>query len=336
MGQAFPIFIIFQPDCTAISRINKCLMDGNPMPRPILIALLAVPALSACMEGGPVFGPPAGASAVNSATPELGNTLPQSGQGNSGGVLALNGQPPIAGVEATMAYNAGGRGAGARVDFHNGPMVGVGIRCARAGGGATVPECTTVNATNAYLVNELSGSHAYAGAFAVNGYGAAKNQNGFVAIHSGPAGGNVQMPGASTAYRGQFQAGGNVTSGGQVFSGRVTGSMDMTANFASGTMNGTFSGQVLDDRTKLSAPLDAGFTAASIDPNARFFNTSNTTFSYNGQQAWGELDGAFYGPNAEEAAGAFGFGNSTGGMTGIMIGCSEYNPANCIAPTPRF
>ena len=306
------------------------------MSRPILIALLAVPALSACMEGGPVFGPPQGVSAVNSVTPELGNTLPQSGQGNSGGVLALNGQPPIAGVEATMAYNAGGRGSGARVDFHNGPMTGVGVRCTRAGGGATVPGCDAINAQDAYLVNELSGNHAYAGAFAVNGYGTAQNQNGFVAIHSGPAGGLVQMPGASTAYRGQFQAGGNVNSGGQVYSGRITGSMDMMANFDAGTMSATFSGNVRDDRTNLSAPLQAGFTGASIDPNARFFNTSNTAFSYNGQQAWGELDGAFYGPNAEEAAGAFGFGNSSGGMTGIMIGCSEYNPANCIAPTPRF
>jgi hypothetical protein len=82
--------------------------------------------------------------------------------------------------------------------------------------------------------------------------------------------------------------------------------------------------------------LNAGFADASIDPNGRFFNTTNTTFTYGNAQAWGELDGAFYGPNAEEAAGAFGFGNSQGGMTGIMIGCSEYNPANCIAPTPRF
>ncbi len=268
------------------------------------------------------------------ATP--GNVLRPTGQGNSGGVLSVNGQPAAAGVEATMSYNAGGRGSGARVDFHNGPMAGTGVRCTRAGGGATVPECTAINAQNAYLVNEMSGVHSYAGAFAVNGYGPARNQNGFVAIHASPRGGMVQMPGNSVRYTGAFQSGGSLTTAGQTYSGRAVGSVTMQANFASGQLDGTFSGELRDDRTNLTTPLQAGFTGAVIDPNARFSNTSATQFSYGGAQAWGELDGAFYGPNAEEAAGAFGFGNSQGGMTGVMIGCSEYNPANCLSPSPRF
>jgi hypothetical protein len=307
------------------------------MLRIVVLSVTALATLAACESAdmGATGQMVQRAGAVSPSGP--GNTLPVSGQGNSGGVLAVQGQPPVAGVEATMSYNAVGRSSGARVDFHNGPMTGVGVRCTRAGGGAVVPECTAVNATSAYLVNELSGQHSYAGAFAVNGYGTNNNQDGFVAIHAGPgANGPVLLPGASVDYRGQFQAGGSMTNNGNTFSGRATGNMDMTADFAAGAINGTFTGQLRDDTTGLYTDLNAGFTGAEIDPNGRFFNTTNTAFDYGGSQAWGELDGAFYGPNAEEAAGAFGFGNSKGGMTGIMIGCSEYNPANCIAPTPRF
>ena len=307
------------------------------MLRATLVSVSAVSLLAGCISsgGGAVMNlQQSGAVAPAQGAP--GNTLAQSGQGNSGGVLSVTGAAPVAGVEATVAYNAGGRGAGARVDFHNGPMVGVGVRCTRAGGGATVPECTAINADSAYLVNELSGVHSYAGAFAINGYGP-NDTDGFVTVHAGPgANGPVQLPGASVDYRGQFQAGGSLNSGGQVFSGRATGSSTMTANFGSGTIDAQFNGHLRDDRSGLSTPMQAGFTDGVIDPNGRFFNTSDTTFSYGGNQAWGEVDGAFYGPNAEEAAGTFGFGNSQGGMTGIMIGCSEYNPANCIAPTPRF
>ena len=305
------------------------------MLRPALLSMTALATLAAC-EPQDMPGQVTAPRAVSTMDVEFGNTLPQSGQGNSGGVLAVTGETPIAGVEATMAYNVGGRGAGARVDFHNGPMTGVGVRCTRAGGGATVPECTAINADSAFLVNELSGVHSYAGSFAINGYGP-NDSNGFVTIHAGPGADElVQLPGASVNYSGRFQAGGSVNSGGQVYSGRATGTSEMTADFGRGTIDARLNGQMRDDRTGLTTALSAGFSDGVIDPNGRFFNTSNTTFDYAGSQAWGEVDGAFYGPNAEEAAGTFGFGNSAGGVTGIMIGCSEYNPANCIAPSPRF
>lgn len=251
--------------------------------------------------------------------------------------MARDGQAPVAGVEATMTYNAAGRGSGARVDFHNGPMVGVSVQCDRAGGGATVHECAATNAQSAYLVNELSGVHSYTGAFAVNGYGVAQDQNGFVAIHSGPGASDpVRLPGAAVTYTGQFQSGASLISGGNRFAGRATGSVVLDADFAAGQLSGQFNGTLRDDATGLTTGLNAGFQNAAVDPNARFFNTADTTFSYGGKQAWGELDGAFYGPNAEEAAGTFGFGNALGGMSGVMIGCSEYTGTNCIAPTPRF
>ncbi|MBR3369146.1 MAG: transferrin-binding protein-like solute binding protein [Rhodobacteraceae bacterium] len=306
------------------------------MSRAVIVSCFALTLISACSdEGAAGFGnPPTHAtSAQPSGAPA--NTLPQSGQGNSGGVLARDGQDPAAGLEATMAYNTSD--IGARVDFHNGPLVGVSIQCDRAGGGAVVPECAAANAKSAYLVNELRGVHSYAGAFAVNGYGPDQNQNGFATVHSGPAATErVNLPGSSVTYTGQFQSGASITTGGTRYAGRASGTTQLDVDFAAGQLSGQFNGTLRDDATGQSTALTAGFQNAAVDPNARFFNTADTGFEYGGQQAWGELDGAFYGPNAEEAAGTFGFGNALGGMSGVMIGCSEYTGTNCIAPTPRF
>lgn len=288
--------------------------------------------LSGCMSGG--GGHTSGPQQTNQP-----NTLPQSGQGNSGGVLSHGSAAPAAGVEATMAYNTGGRGAGAHVEFHNGPMTGVSIRCTRAGGGATVPECETTNAKRAWLVNEMSGRYSYVAGFAVEGYGPDGTQNGFVTLHSGPGtqpGESVHLPGESVRYSGRFQAGAGIQKGGQTYEGRASGSVDMVADFTAGHLSATFDGIITDSSSGRETQLDAGFTNATIGPDGRFYNSDGTTFNFGGQQAWGELDGAFYGPNAEEAAGTFGFGNELGGMTGVMLGCSEYNATNCVAPNPRF
>lgn len=304
------------------------------MVRGYAISLIALVALAACDEG------PGGQMVRSAPDTRLAGgelkTLPQSGMGNSGGVLSHGSEAPAAGVEATMVYNAGGRANGAVVQFHNGPMTGVGVACTRAGGGPVV-ECTAQNATQAFLLNELSGSHAYAGAFAVNGYGPDQNQNGFVAIHASPTGAQyVLLPGEAVSYTGAFQAGGGLIHEGQRFNGRVNGTSTIEADFAAGTLGMAFNGQVIDDRTNLSAPLRAGVENAAIALDGRFYNTVDTTFSYGGQAAFGELDGAFYGPSAEEAAATFGFGNDLGGMTGIALGCSSYSATNCVAPTPRF
>jgi hypothetical protein len=308
------------------------------MPRTLLIPFLILTGLSACTSSE------MGATGqmvdrTASAQPStLGHTLPQSGQGNSGGVLSQQGLPSYAGVEATMAYNQpSGRSSGAVVDFHNGPMTGVRVQCSTAGGGANARSCSASNAREAFLVNELSGAHTYAGTFAVNGFGPDRKQDGFVAIHAGTTTHpTVNLPGAAVEYRGRFQGCGSVTNGGRTTSGNVSGNMTMRADFARGSVDGTLNGTVFDQTAQVEAPLAAGFSGAVIDPNGRIYNDSTTSFSFAGSQAWGELDGAFYGPNAEETAGAFGFGNSSGGMTGIMVGCSEYTPQNCLAPSPRF
>lgn len=296
--------------------------------------------LTAC--GGAEYGPASTTPtdpATGGSTAVAPNTLPQSGQGNSGGVLTGDG-PAAAGVEATMRYNGESRrSSGANVAFHNGDLTGVTVTCTRAGGGAVVPECSAVNADRAWLVNELSGRYAYAGAFAVEGHGPNGDQNSFVAIHSGPGmnpGEGVTLPGDSLGYRGSFQAGAGLTQNGTHYEGRVVGDMNLTADFNAGSLSGDFEGLLRADDRGTDIILTAGFEDAVIGPDGRFYNANGTTFSYNGAQAWGELDGAFYGPNAEEAAGTFGFGNETGGMTGIMLGCSEYSRSNCVVPSPRF
>lgn len=270
------------------------------------------------------------------------NILPQTGQGNSGGIVVVDGQSPVAGVEATMSFNAGGRSSGARVDFHNGPLAGTGIRCERIGGGAGVPKCPGYNAEEIWLVQELSSGDVYVGAFAVNGIGPGKNTNAFVAIHS--AAGNtataVNMPAGSAQYTGEFQSSGSVTSGAQTFNGKAWGTATLQADFAKGTVSGNLNGNMSDRRTFEYAKVDAGFSNAVIDPTGRIFNDKDTTFSFSGAQAWGDLDAAFYGGNAEKAAGAFSFGNSQGGMTGIMVLCEGPAPTSlsqrCVHPMPRF
>ncbi|MCC1482022.1 transferrin-binding protein-like solute binding protein [Roseibaca sp. Y0-43] len=315
-------------------------------------ALCVIALLSACGgaefapagSGGPIGTEPSSEPGTTPSTGNPPNTLPQSGQGNSGGVLAGDGDV-AAGVEATMYYNSyRGRGApmranGAGVNFHNGDLTGVSVNCSRAGGGATVPECEVANAERAYLVNELSGTYAYAGSFAIEGHGPNGDQNSFVAIHSGPGMSEdefVQLPGDDVNYSGRFQAGAGVTRNGVTYEGRANGSMDLNADFNAGSLSGDFNGHIYDESRDTYVELTAGFEDAVIGPDGRFYNTEDTGFSYNGSQAWGELDGAFYGPNAEEAAGTFGFGNDSGGMTGIMLGCSEHSGVNCVAPSPRF
>lgn len=296
--------------------------------------LSVVTLLAAC--GGAVPSSPSGGGATE--TGNTPNVLPQSGQGNSGGVVA-NGAP-ASGIEASMRYNGpSGRGSGAQVEFHNGDLTGVSVVCNRAGGGATVPECDVVNADSAWLVNELSGRYAYAGGFAINGHGPDGDQDSFVSIHSGPGMNPKEetiLPGETVGYRGRFQAGAGLTDGGTQYEGRATGSVELMADFTSGALSADFVGLLRDDESDALVDLIAGFDGAVIGPDGRFYNTDGTIFSFNGAQAWGELDGAFYGPNAEEVAGTYGFGNESGGMTGILLGCSEYTPTNCVAPNPGF
>lgn len=303
----------------------------------VIIGMIGATALAGCMGGG------SGVADVRPTTLDASNprsALDASGQGNSGGVMSRDGTTPLAGVEATMVYNGNsGRSSGANVQFHNGNMAGVGVNCSRAGGGAVVPSCDTTNARAAYLVNELSGVHSYAGTFVVEGFGAGGAQNATVAIHTSPSGqgrDRVQMPGGQSQYNGRFQAGGGVRDGGQMRNGVITGSVTLDVDFAQHSLDGAMTGSLYHDGTQTYVPVTAGFTNGVVGVDGSIYNGDATQMQFAGREAWGQLDGAFYGPNAEEAAGAFSMGNNQGGMTGIFIGCSDHSRMNCLAPSPRF
>lgn len=302
-----------------------------------IIGLIGVTALAGCMggSGSPMTERPTTAGATNPRS-----TLDPSGQGNSGGVMSRDGATPLAGVEATMVYNGNsGRSSGANVQFHNGDLAGVGVNCGRAGGGAVVPSCDTTNARAAYLVNELSGVHSYAGTFVVEGFGTGRAQNATVAIHTSPSGqgrDRVQMPGGQSQYNGRFQAGGGVRDGGQMRNGVINGGVVLDVDFAQHSLDGTMTGHLYHGESATYVPVTAGFTNGVVGVDGSIYNGDSTQMQFAGREAWGQLDGAFYGPSAEEAAGAFSMGNDFGGMTGVFIGCSDHSAMNCVAPSPRF
>lgn len=290
------------------------------------------------VAGGAARSGGAGSSGTSPA-PSARATLPASGQGNAGGVLTLAGAVPLAGVEATVSYNGPqGRASGVQVSFHNGPMTGVSVICDRPGGGSAVPRCQTVNAETAWLVNELSGQYAHAAAIAILGYGPDGNADGFVVFHSGPGmtpGEAILLPGDTVSYHGAFQAGAELTRNGQAYSGSASGTVLLTADFSDGTLSGHFDGTLTDADSNASVALNAGFERAVIGVDGSFYNGAETEFAFADSPAWGQIDGGFYGPNAEEAAGSYSFGNSHGGMTGIFLGCSAYSGINCVANAPR-
>lgn len=303
-------------------------------------AALVLGSLAAC--GGPLE-PGAMRAAqfavISDTAPDArASTLTYSGQGNSSGVLTSAGRPTASGVEATMTYATDRRATGgAEVAFHNGPLTGVSVTCSRMGGGASVPECDAVNADEAYLVHEIHGHHAYAGSFSVQGINGRAGQDAFVMVHAPTREDASALPAGTAGYTGRFQAGVEATRDGRRHAGRITGTMEMTADFDSATLRGTMHGWLPGSDDVESARFEAGFRDARIAPDGSFFSTNATRFDFDGNRAWGELDGGFYGPDGREVAGAYSFGNDSGGLTGVLAGCAtELHMTNCLQPVPRF
>ncbi|MCC5983655.1 MAG: transferrin-binding protein-like solute binding protein [Rhodobacteraceae bacterium] len=301
------------------------------------LVLLSLAACSEPLEPGAMRAA-AHAVVANAAPDARASTLTYSGQGNSGGVLTSNGLPTASGVEATMAYATDQRATGgAEVAFHNEPLTGVAVKCSRMGGGASVPECHAVNANEAYLVHEIHGHYAYAGSFSVQGIHGRAGEDAFVMVHAPTREDASALPEGTADYQGRFQAGIEATRDGRRHAGRITGNMSMTADFDSATVSGTMNGWVPGMDAADDAPFEAGFRDARIAPDGSFFSTNATRFDFDGDRAWGELDGGFYGPDGREVAGAYSFGNDSGGLTGVLAGCAtDLHMTNCLQPVPRF
>jgi hypothetical protein len=207
-----------------------------------------------------------------------------------------------------------------------GPMAGTTIlcvdqtmgRCQVVGG----PEGTSAEGT---LVQRLAGNYAFVGNFAIlqleNGGLVSNNQlfYGSLPEHSDQ---NVALPQGNANYTGEFEGGFGLANG---ESGLMSGSASLVADFNSGRISGAFSGA-----TDAGTGVTASFNNVTINAtNGQFASTDDTVILFQGVEAGGDVHGAFYGPNAEEAAGMFHFGNDEGGMSGLFLAC-QGNTAGCI------
>jgi hypothetical protein len=291
------------------------------------IVLLSLVWLAGCMTAIP------GSDTVNPPMVER----PSARVGNALGIHSSS-RGNIEGIQATVSEGTGPNAV--RVAIHNGPMAGVVIMCDRAGGGSVMVNCRTTNADHALVVREMRSVNAYAGMFSVTEYGPTV-ESAEIALH-GPANGGgsetVTMPTAGTAnYRGNFQSGAASGAQGSRRQGLASGDIVLTADFDAASVGAVLNGAILDQDGEYVG-IYATFDGLQIDAaDPLFYDAANTTMTWQGDEAWGEVEGGFYGPDAAEAAGAFAFGNDMGGMTGIFIGCNTaVHQMNCIAPAPRF
>jgi hypothetical protein len=114
-----------------------------------------------------------------------------------------------------------------------------------------------------------------------------------------------------------------VSNGTAVSSGIVSGGVSLNANFSSGTVTGSFTNMNVYTRAT-AAPWNDVSVSASIAAGTNSFSGSTATTSAPGGQlslkngAAGHIDGAFYGPNAENLGAVWTLSNGDG--TGSAIG----------------
>lgn len=229
-------------------------------------------------------------------------------------------------AEATVSRNADGR---ILLSITEGPMAGVNVFCQDATLGTCQviggPANTTGEGT---LLNRYYGQFAFVGNFSIMQLVGDKKLGSTQLVH-GPnpdvGGTNVTLPEGVRSYTGRFTAGVGLVDGP---SGLVEGTASLAADFNSAVLGGSFSGG-FDDEEKTT--ISASFNNVTINAsNGQFTATDDTLILFQGDEAWGDIDGAFYGPNATEAAGIFSFGNEgVGGMSGVFLACQGVS-ATCI------
>lgn len=191
-------------------------------------------------------------------------------------------------------------------------------RCQVVGG----PAGTSADGT---LVQRLAGSYAFVGNFAVlqmvDGVLVSNNQLVHAAL---PETSSITptLPAAQASYTGAFQAGYGLENG---ESGLMSGSASLIADFNTGQLSGA-----MDGATEDGTGITASFNNITINAtNGEFTSTDDTLILFQGAEAGGDIHGAFYGPNANEAAGIFNFGNDAGGMSGLFLTCHG-DTADCL------
>ena len=229
-------------------------------------------------------------------------------------------------AEASVSRNADGR---ILLSITEGPMEGVNVFCEDESLGTCQvvggPSDTTGDGT---LLNRYYGQFAFVGNFSIMQLMNGEKQSSTQLVHGANpdvGGTDVTLPEGVHTYTGRFAAGVGLADGP---SGLVEGKTSLAADFNTAVLGGSFSGG-FDDEDKTS--VTASFNNVTINAsNGQFTATDETLILFQGEEAWGDIDGAFYGPNATEAAGIFSFGNDeTGGMSGVFLACQGVS-ASCI------
>lgn len=281
---------------------------------PLAGALLV---LAAC--GG---GSSGGGGGGGSSAPEPARSLSQlhpADPANDSGTTEV--QPSVARIYA----NGPGQ---IRMEMVEGPMEGMVVLCEDRTGASCQVNAARGGATGSgSLVARQKGNFAYVGMFAVDHLNNGVEYSNTHVVHDAEPGmgeTRVTLPSGVARYDGQFVAGAGVGAD----SGMAHGSATILANFDSGAISGEMSGSLNDGA---GPSVQVVFNGLELDRRARTFaSTGESRIRFQDMRATGEIEGGFYGPNAQEAAGVFSFGNSAGGMTGMFLSCKD--GVACIRP----
>jgi len=199
-----------------------------------------------------------------------------------------------------------------------GPMEGTTVLCMdETMGRCQVVGGPTGTSGEGTLVQRLAGNYAFVGNFAILQLeGGVLISNNQLVQGSLPETADVELalPTGQATYTGAFEAGYGLEDG---ETGLMSGTTELVADFNTGRISGEFSGA-----TESGTGIFASFYSLTINAaNGQFTSTDDTLILFQGLEAGGDIYGAFYGPEANEAAGIFNLGNDAGGMSGVFLTC---------------
>ena len=231
-------------------------------------------------------------------------------------------------VQASVARVYANAPGQIRMEMVEGPMAGMVVLCEDRSGASCQVNAARGGATGSgALVARRKGNFSYVGMFSVDHLNNGVEYSNTHVVHDAePTMGEtrVTLPSGVVRYDGQFVAGAGVGDR----NGMATGTATILANFDSGAISGELAGALNDAE---GAPVHAVFNGLELDSRARTFaSTPESRIRFQDMRAQGQIEGGFYGPSAQEAAGVFSFGNGAGGMTGVFLSCKD--GVACIRP----
>ncbi len=202
----------------------------------------------------------------------------------------------------------------------DGPMAGVSVSCRDD----HLQNCTVLggrdNTGTGGLTQHLQGQYAFVGNFRIDQRIDGTDASAAQLVHEGALDSPATQPNLPrsdipTSYQGQFRGSAGLMDGPN---GLVGGDAALEVNFAAGLLAARFDGGFENG----GAPVSAAFNNVTINSQTgQFTATGNTVMTFQGTNAGGNFDGAFYGPTGQEAAGIFDLGNDSGGMSAIFLAC---------------